>query len=100
MNGRLYKDRGARTDRAICSIAAGKGYRGERIFRMYKRGSDLHMPSLGVDCAVEVKRLATGFTQLYDWLNGHDTLIVKADRQEPLVILRMSLAAEIAKRAV
>jgi hypothetical protein len=27
-------------------------------------------------------------------------MIVKADRQEPLVVLRMSLAAEIAKRMV
>jgi hypothetical protein len=39
-----------------------------------------------------------GFAQLYDWLNDSDELIVKADRQEPLVVLRMSFAAEIAKR--
>ncbi len=37
------------------------------------------------------------FGQLYGWLNGGDVLIVKADRQEPLVVLRMSLAVEIAK---
>jgi hypothetical protein len=36
-------------------------------------------------------------TQLYRWLNGRDVAILKADRQEPLVVLRMSLAAEIAK---
>ena len=33
------------------------------------------------------------------WLNGRDVLIVKADGQEPLVVVRLSLAAEIAKLA-
>jgi hypothetical protein len=45
----------------------------------------------------QVKCLAAGFRQLYDWLGQRDVLIVKADRDEPLVVLRMSLAAEIAK---
>jgi hypothetical protein len=44
-----------------------------------------------------VKRRATGFAQLYDWLKDRDVLIGKADRQEPSVVLRLSLAAEIAK---
>jgi hypothetical protein len=39
----------------------------------------------------EVKCLAA------DCLDGRDLLIVKANRQEPLVVLRMSLATEIAK---
>jgi hypothetical protein len=47
------------------------------------------VPILGVDRAVEVKCCAAGFSQLYGWL--------KADRQEPLVVLRTSLATEIAK---
>jgi hypothetical protein len=33
------------------------------------------------------------------WLAERDVLIVKADRQEPLVVLRLSLAAQIAKLA-
>jgi hypothetical protein len=33
------------------------------------------------------------------WLNQRDILIVKADRQAPLLVLRMSLAADIAKGA-
>ena len=58
------------------------------------------MPILGVDRAVEVKCRSAGFSQLYDWLNDRDVLIVKADRQEPVVVVRLSLAAEIAKLAV
>ena len=52
------------------------------------------------DTTIEVKRRANGFARLYDWLNDRDVLIRKADRQEPLVVLRLSLAAKIAKPAV
>jgi hypothetical protein len=67
---------------------------------MYKPGTDISMPLLGSDRAVAVKRRAASFRQFYDWLDKRDVLIVKADRQEPLVVLRMGLAAEIAKRTV
>jgi hypothetical protein len=47
---------------------------------------------------IERKARATGFAQLYDWLNDRDVLIGKADRQEPLVLVRLSWRADIAKR--
>jgi len=56
-------------------------------------------PYLGRDLCVEVKARADGFRELYWWLNERDVLIVKADRKEPLVVVRLSLAAEIAKLA-
>ena len=55
------------------------------------------LPLLDRDLRIEVKARADGFRELYSWLNNRDVLIVKADRQEPLVIVRLSLAAEIAK---
>jgi hypothetical protein len=61
-------------------------------------GADISMSLLGSDRAVEVKCRAAGFSQLYDWLHQRDVLIVKSNRQEPLVVVRLSLAAEIAKR--
>jgi hypothetical protein len=36
------------------------------------------------------------FANIYDWLDGRDVLIVKADRQEPLVVVRLSPAADVA----
>jgi len=45
-------------------------------------------------CA-EVKVRAHGFSQLY----GREILIVRQDRREPLVVLPLRLAAEIAGRA-
>jgi hypothetical protein len=55
------------------------------------------LPLLDRDLRIEVKARADGFRELYSWLNNRDVLIVKADRLEPLVVLRLSLAAEIAK---
>ena len=48
---------------------------------------------------IECKARGDGFRQLYDWLDQRDVLIVKSDRQEPLVVVRLSPAGEIAKRA-
>ena len=41
-----------------------------------------------------------GFANFIAGSTERDVLIVKADRQEPLVVVRLSLAAEIAKVAV
>ena len=49
---------------------------------------DIVLPLLGRDLCVEVKARAAGFRELYCWLRERDVLIVKADRQEPLVIVR------------
>jgi hypothetical protein len=52
---------------------------------------------LGRELFVEVKARADGFRELYSWLNQRDVLIVKADRLEPLDVVRLFLAAEIAQ---
>jgi hypothetical protein len=48
---------------------------------------------------VEVKARGQGFRQLYTWLDGADLLIVRADRCEPLVIVPLKFAVEIATAA-
>ena len=60
---------------------------------------DVTVPVIGIDRVVEVKARAKGFKQLYDWLIDRDILIVCADRSEPLVVLPLRLAAEIAAKA-
>jgi hypothetical protein len=57
--------------------------------------SGLTVPLGGVDRYVEVSTGA-GFNKLYAALDGVDFLIVKADRSEPLVVLRLADAIEIA----
>jgi hypothetical protein len=96
MSGRRSRDKGARTERAIVKALQAQGIVAAKISGMYRPGADISMTLLGTDRVVEVKCRAAGFRELYTWLDGRDVLIVKADRQEPLVVLRMSLAAEIA----
>jgi hypothetical protein len=63
----------------------GQGIAATKFSGMYKPIPDLLVPLLGLDRAVEVKCRAAGFRSLYGWLND---------------VLRMSLAAEIARRTV
>jgi hypothetical protein len=52
-----------------------------------------------MDRRVEVKCRGDGFRELYKWLDGADLLIVRADRSEPLAVVPLRLAAEIAMAA-
>jgi Holliday junction resolvase len=97
MSGRRSRDKGARTERAIAKVLQANGFAAVKISRAYQPGHDIVLSLIGRDLCVEVKARAGGFQELYSWLSGRDLLIVKADRQEPLVILRLSLAAEIDK---
>jgi hypothetical protein len=72
------------------------GFAAEKISRSGYRGADLSIPLIGRDLHAEVKVRGTGFGQLYEWLTGVDLLIVKCDRLEPLIVVPMRLAVEIA----
>jgi Holliday junction resolvase len=100
MSGRRSRNKGNRTERAIVRLLQEQGIAATKISGMYKPGADISMPLLGSDRTVEVKCRAAGFSRLYDWLHQRDVLIIKSDRQEPLVAVRLSLAAEIAKKTV
>jgi hypothetical protein len=97
MSGRRSHDKGARTESAVARVLQANGFAAAKISRAYQPGHDIVLSLNGRDLCVEVKARAGGFQELYSWLSGRDLLIMKADRQEPLVILRLSLAAEIAK---
>lgn len=99
MSGRRSRDKGARVERLIVRRLQEKGLAAEKVSGMYRPGADISVPVLGIDRDVEVKCRAHGFAQLYDWLTNRYALIVRADRQEPLVVLRLEDAAEIARLA-
>jgi Holliday junction resolvase len=99
--GRASREKGNRTERAIVRLLQGHGFASERVpLSGSMRGrfsGDVTVPLLGVDRRVEVKCRGDGFRELYRWLgNGADFLIIKRDRDEPLVVIRLKLAAEIA----
>jgi hypothetical protein len=99
MSGRRSRDKGARTERAMVRLLQAQGIAATKISGIYKPGADISMSLLGSDKAVEVKARADSFRQLYDWLHNRDVLIVKSDHREPLVVVRLSLGAEIVKAA-
>jgi hypothetical protein len=94
MSGLHSRRKGARVELVMAKLIGA-----QKVSRAYQAGHDLEL-LLGEDRAlrIECKARADGFRELYSWLNERDVVIVKADRQEPLVVLRISLAAEIAKR--
>jgi hypothetical protein len=101
--GRASRDKGNRFERAIVKLLQDKGLAAERVPLSGAAGGsytgDLTCPVMGRDLVVEAKARASGFTQIYSWLDGRDVLVIKADRREPLVVLPLKLAAEIALAA-
>jgi hypothetical protein len=101
--GRASRDKGNRAERAIVKFLQDRGFAAERVPLSGSAGGsylgDLTVPVLNVDRVVEVKVRANGFRELYRWLDERDILIVRADRSEPLVVLPLKLAAEIAAKA-
>jgi Holliday junction resolvase len=104
MSGRRSRSEGARTERSIVKLLQAGGVAAVRMPLSGAVGGrfagDIVLPLLGRDLRVEVKARADGFRKLYAWLDGREALIVKADRREPFVVVRLSLAAEITKVAV
>jgi Holliday junction resolvase len=103
MSRRRSRSKSVRTERSIVNALQASGVAAARVPLPGTVGGrfagDIVLPLLGRDLCVEVKVRTEGFRELYCWLNERDILIVKADRQKPLVIHPMSLPAEIAKRA-
>jgi Holliday junction resolvase len=103
MGGRSSRDKGNRRERALNRFLQARGFASERIPLSGSVGGrfagDLSVPLLGIDRVVEVKARGAGFRQLYTWLDGRDLLIVCADRSQPLVVIPLDLAAEIAAAA-
>lgn len=101
--GRASRQKGNRTERAIVRLLQARGFAAERVplsgAARVRFGGDVSVPVLGVDRRVEVKCRGNGFRQLYDWLVDADLLTVKCDRGEPLVVIPLKLAAEIAEAA-
>jgi Holliday junction resolvase len=79
MSGARHRQKGNRVERAIVHALQDAGFAAERV------------PLSGA-----ARGRFDGDISARDWLGDHDFLIVKADRAEPLVIIRLKLATEIA----
>src|SRR5277367_107545 len=93
--GRAPRQKGNREERGLVKFFQARGFAAERVPLSGSAGGsylgDITIPVLGVDRIVEVKVRADGFRELYRWLIDRDILIVRSDRNEPLVIIRLKL---------
>lgn len=88
--------KGANLERALVKLLQNHGLAAEKVSRSGYTGYDLTVPLLGVDRRVEVKARADGFKTIYDWLDGVEFLILKSDRRECLMVMRLKDAAGFA----
>jgi hypothetical protein len=87
---KLFQSYGIGAERIPLSGAAGGKFAG-----------DISVPILGADRIVEVKARATGFVQIYQWLDAGpaDLLIIKNDRRPPLAVLPLKFLIEVVAAA-
>lgn len=97
--GKRSRDKGARFEREVVHILQDHGRAGERVPLSGAAGGsytqDVTAPVLGDDWRLECKSRARDFTRIYDWLDGADALVIKADRKRPLVVLDLRRALKI-----
>lgn len=101
--GKKSRDKGARTERHLVNYLQSEGFAAERVPLSGASGGrfkgDVSVPLQGADRRLEVKCRADGFRELYGWLADNYALVIKADRKETLVVLRLRDGIEIAKHA-
>ena len=103
--GRRSRDKGNRTERAIVRLLQERGLAGERVplsgAARGRFGGDISVPILGRDLRGEAKCRGDGggFKSLYDWIEGRDFLIIRADRKPMLIVARLELAADVVMAA-
>ena len=92
------RNKGSRFERDIVEELKAAGLDAYRVplsgaMRGYK--GDVHIRTATGQINLEAKVRASGFGFIYQHIEGVDALVIKADRQEPLLIMRLSEAAKL-----
>jgi Holliday junction resolvase len=93
MSGRAPRRKGDRLERELVKHLEAAGIPAKRVplsgsARGYPGDITATLPGLGEVCLECKSRRA--FATLYKWLEYRDALVLKADRKEPLMVLRLS----------
>lgn len=98
MSGRASRSKGMRGERHVVHVLQEAGIAAERIPLSGAAGGsfvgDVTCPLFGDDRVLEVKTHAKGFTRIYGWLADHAGLVIKQDRHEALIVMRLSDVAK------
>ncbi len=99
MNGRAHRQKGDRLERAVVKQLQAAGLDAKRVpLSGSAKGypGDVCVKLAGRELTLECKS-RKDFTTLYSWLTGRDALILKGDRNDPLVVLRLDDVLELTK---
>jgi Holliday junction resolvase len=98
--GRTPAQKGKRVERALVHLLCELGLPCTRVPLSGAIGGaysgDIDVELLGSTKKVQVKARRK-FNTLHQWLGANELLILKADRQDPLVVMRLSLFAELTR---
>mgnify|MGYP001607020307 CR=1 FL=1 len=101
--GKGAKIKGSTREREVVHIFQEAGIAAQRVPNSGSSGldfaGDVNVPILGRDHRIEVKAKASGFKSIYSWLGDHYGLVIRADRSEPLMVVRLKDFAELAIKA-
>lgn len=92
MSGKAPKRKGDRLERATVSLLQAHGIAAKRVplsGSVAGYEGDVVATVAGREVVLECKSRAN-FTTLYNWLENRDALVLKADRREPLLVVRLS----------
>ncbi len=97
--GRASRQKGDRFEREIVALFQVHGIAAERVPLSGAAGGsfsgDISIPILGVDQRLEAKIRRSGFKQIREWMAGNFAVVFRADRSEPLIVLRLADFAKL-----
>lgn len=100
------KSKGSRFELAIVKLLQASGLHASKVPLSGALGGDysddiklkwFDGETARMECKARAK--GSGFAQLYTWLGKCDGLFLKADRQQPLVVLPMAAFLDLMRRA-
>ena len=90
MPGKAPREKGNRLERLAADIMRSYGLDAKRIplsGSMDGFKGDLELTVLATILIGEAKSRAKDFSKLYQWLAANDFLVIKKDREEPLIVM-------------
>ena len=89
MPGRSARDKGNRVERELVNAFKAAGMTAERVPLSGAAGGSYTGDLIveGMRAEVKVRKGGAGFTQLEKWMGDNDLLILKRDRQPPMVAM-------------
>lgn len=101
VNGKAMRAKGDRFEREVVAACLTAGVEAQRVPLSGAAGGlfsgDVQIEMAGRRRKLECKVRARAWLDLYGWLVGNFALVIKRDREEPLVVMRLSDFLDLTK---